>query len=429
MRSLLRSHHLLTLAVIALLGIGLMMVQSASMQVTGHTDALLTDAAAKHVRFVVLGLVAFFVAMRLPVEQWIAGNCELKTEDAATPNDVATSANPQSAIRNPQSTSSNSQFAVRIWQFLSRSPAFWTLVTAGFLCFLVLVPHIGSEVNGARRWIKIGPIQLQPSELAKWATVISLAWWLTRRPIDLSKFTGFLLTLAPIGVLALLVVIEDFGTAALIGMVTLLMLVVGRVKTWHLAVVIPPALGAAAFFVMGTPYRWKRMTSFLDPWQDPRGDGYHMIQSLMSFASGGFTGRGLGNGIQKLGYLPEDTTDFIFAVICEELGFFGAATVVALYLAIVVVAWRLIRDDRVSPLGKLLSFGIASTIGLQACINLAVATVSMPTKGMSLPLISAGGTGIVLACAMLGAMAGIARARPVEETADLPEEASEPVTA
>jgi cell division protein FtsW len=143
------------------------------------------------------------------------------------------------------------------------------------------------------------------------------------------------------------------------------------------------------------------MTSFLDPWASPQGEGYHMVQSLLSFSTGGVAGRGLGNGIQKLGYLPEDTTDFIFAVICEELGLFGALLTVALYLGILYVAWQTIRQVK-DRFGRMLAFGVASMIGLQAMINIAVATVSVPTKGLSLPLVSAGGSGLVITCAALG---------------------------
>jgi cell division protein FtsW len=384
-----RSHHLLTLAVVALLGIGLLMVQSASLSVGANRSEWLglTERAAKHGQFVVLGLLAYAITMRLPTERWLVGPAPREGE---------------SPIRR-----------------ILRAPAFWDFAICAGLCFLVLIPGIGTEVNGARRWIKLGPVQLQPSELAKWAMVTSLTWWLIARPVDLKRFfPGFVVTMIPIGAVTLLVVVEDLGTAALIGVVAMLMLMVGRAVWWHLALIVPPALAAGLFFVMGTPYRWKRMTSFTNPWADPQGDGYHMIQSLMSFASGGFTGRGLGNGIQKLGYLPEDTTDFIFAVIAEELGFFGAATVACLLLGIVAIAWRLIGDERVSPAGKLLCFGVAATVGLQSCINVAVATVSMPTKGMSLPLVSAGGTGIILTCAMLGTIAGVSRRRVETATAD-----------
>src|SRR2546429_4034430 len=150
------------------------------------------------------------------------------------------------------------------------------------------------------------------------------------------------------------------------------------------------------------------MTAFLDPFSSQQREGYHMIQSLLCFATGGITGRGLGNGIQKLGYLPEDTTDFIFAVICEELGLFGALLTIALYLGIIYIAWQIVKKHR-DDFGRLLAFGVASMIGLQAAINIAVATVSVPTKGLSLPLVSAGGSGLVITCAALGLLLSITR--------------------
>jgi cell division protein FtsW len=306
-----------------------------------------------------------------------------------------------------------------------RNPAVWMLVIAIGLNALVLVPIPGltKAVNGARRWIMLGPIQLQPSELAKWAAVLFLAWWLSARPLNLDKFwTGFMPTLVPIGGLCLLIVIEDFGTAALIGMCTLTMLLASRIKWWHLAVVIPPALVGAFVFVRSEPYRWTRMTAFLDPWASPQGDGYHMVQSLLSFSTGGLFGRGLGNGVQKLGYLPEDTTDFIFAVICEELGIFGALLTIFLYLGIVYVAWQTVKQKR-DDFGRLLAFGTASMIGLQAAINMAVATVSVPTKGLSLPLVSAGGSGLVITCAALALLYSVARSMRENEPA---QQAAEP---
>jgi cell division protein FtsW len=186
------------------------------------------------------------------------------------------------------------------------------------------------------------------------------------------------------------------------------MLLVGRIKLWHLAVIIPPALAVGLWFVMHKSYRWTRMTAFVDPWAHPQKEGYHMIQSLLSFSTGGVTGKGIGNGIQKLGYLPEDTTDFIFAVICEELGLFGALLTVALYLGILYVAWQTLKNKR-NDFARLLAFGIGSMIGLQATINIAVATVSVPTKGLSLPLISAGGSGLVITCAALGLLYSITK--------------------
>jgi len=160
------------------------------------------------------------------------------------------------------------------------------------------------------------------------------------------------------------------------------------------------------------------MMSFRDPFANPQREGYHMIQSLLSFSTGGLFGTGLGRGVQKLGYLPEDTTDFIFAVICEELGLFGALLVIALYLGILYVAWQSIRtqiangnSQSANPFARLLTFGIASMICLQALINIAVATVSVPPKGMSLPLVSAGGSGLVITSAALGLLYSICRTK------------------
>jgi len=299
-----------------------------------------------------------------------------------------------------------------------RNPLCWMFFAACFTCVIVLIPHIGLEVNGARRWLPLGFVQLQPSELAKWAVVLFLCYYLTQHADEIGDFfRGFLVMLIPVGFLCLLVVIQDFGTAALIGCCALTILLAGRVKWWHLAIIIPPAALAAFWFVHHEPYRWQRMTSFMDPWADPKGEGYHMIQSLLSFSTGGVFGKGLGNGIQKLGYLPEDTTDFIFAVICEELGLFGALLTVGLYLGILYIAWQIIRGA-VEPFGRLMVFGIASMVALQATINIAVATVSVPTKGLSLPLVSAGGSGLVITCAALGLMYSVAKFGCVEEIED-----------
>lgn len=361
----LRNQDILTLVIVLLLCLGMVMVQSASMSVTGQTGFRLTELAVKQIEFSVFGLAAFFILRRIDYTRLLPKSDRI------------------------------------VWTLPT-----WLVVIAIVCCTLVLVPHVGIEKNGARRWLPIGITRFQPSELAKWAAVIYLAWWLTARPVDMSKFKGFILTLIPVGVLCLLVVIQDFGTAALIAVVAIAMLMVGRVKWWHLAVVVPPAMGIAYWFVAHKEYRWRRMTAFLDPYAAPQGEGYHMIQSLLSYATGGLSGTGLGAGIQKLGYLPEDTTDFIFSTICEELGLCGAMFTVALYLAILFVAWQAVKKNRDS-FGRLLAFGIGAMIGTQAMINIAVATVSVPTKGLSLPLISAGGSGIVITCAALGILGSI----------------------
>jgi cell division protein FtsW len=385
----LRHRDILTVCVLALLCLGAVMVQSASMNVTGQLGWRWSGSSLKDIFFAIFAIAAFFIIGHIDYSKLVRSNA-------------------------------------KIW----RQPIVWMMATTMFACLIVLVPHIGMEVNGARRWLPLGICQVQPSELAKWAVVLFLAWWLTEQPVDLDYFgKGFLVTLVPIGAICLLIVIQDFGTAALIALCALTMLVVGKVKWWHLGIVIPPAIGAGMWFVMHKEYRWRRMTAFVDPWAAPQGEGYHMIQSLLSFSTGGVTGRGLGNGIQKLGYLPEDTTDFIFAVICEELGLFGALLTVALYLGILYVAWQAVKEKRDS-FGRLLAFGIASMIGLQAMINIAVATVSVPTKGLSLPLVSAGGSGLVITCAALGLLYSITRfSKPQEAAKDFTHEPTmEPIS-
>lgn len=442
----LRHRDILSLCVLSLLCLGIVMVQSASAVIDAPRDIVRVKGQAD---------------TQQPSEYTIEGEVT-KTEDGyaiATPGGQVRQLSQDEVLSveyrsdsiwswSPRGTKHLTFAAVAILTFFLvgwlnyewlagngrsvwRAPALWALLIAILLCALVLVPIPGvtKAVNGARRWILLGPVQVQPSELAKWAAVLFLAWWMSARPAGLEKFwKGLVPTLIPIGVLCLLIVIEDFGTAALIALCALTMLLAGRAKAWHLAIVVPPALVAAFAFIRSEPYRWQRMTSFLDPWAAPQGEGYHMVQSLLSFSTGGIFGRGLGNGVQKLGYLPEDTTDFIFAVICEEMGLFGALLTMSLYLGIVYVAWQTIKEKR-DDFGRLLAFGVASMLGLQAAMNMAVATVSVPTKGLSLPLVSAGGSGLVITCAALGLLYSVTRFLPTEAlNADDREPDLEPVS-
>lgn len=376
-----RLHDFLAACVVTLMALGILMVQSASMRVVSQPndpDQLvqaspapmpqwrLNDYATRHVVYVGIALVTFLIVGHIDYRKLISA----KTYRS--------------------------------------NPVLLFLLFSALACFVVLIPGIGKEVNGARRWLNLGVTQVQPSELGKWAIVIFLAWWVSTQPIRIRNFLGFIFTLAPVGIICLMVVKEDFGTAALIALSAILILLIGRAKLWHLALVLPPIMAAGYWFVRHKEYRWKRIIAFLDPWAYPEKEGYHMIQSLMSFASGGLFGKGLGRGVQKLGYLPEDTTDFIFAVVCEELGLFGALFVIALYLGILFVAWNAMRSAKDS-FGRLLAFGVGVTIAFQAIINVAVATVSMPTKGMSLPLVSYGGSGLVITSAALGLLYSVCR--------------------
>ena len=313
-------------------------------------------------------------------------------------------------------------FTGRAWL----SPVWGAVGVAIGLCALTLVPGFGRSVNGASRWLYIGPpgmgFSFQPSELMKWTLVVALAWWCARRRGVMHRFFhGLLPGLLLVGLACGLIVIEDLGTAALIGAVALCVLVAGGARVWQLALMLPFAVGAVVAAILHSPYRVKRLTAFLDPWADHQGTGYHPIQSMLAFAQGGVEGAGLGQSVQKY-YIPEDTTDFVFPIIAEELGFGGALLVVGLFLAILWIGLGIAKDTP-GTFGRLVALGVLLTVGLQAVINLAVVTVVVPTKGIALPLVSAGGTGWVFTAFALGLVASLDNAKAIEEEKV---EASEP---
>ena len=300
----------------------------------------------------------------------------------------------------------------RTWQPAAALYALTALCLAA-----ALFPGVGTARKGARRWLSVGPAELglsfQPSELAKLGLVIFLAAFLAGRWRDVRSFRrGTLPACGLVGLFVALVGIEDFGTAALLGGVGAAMLLVGGVRRSHLAMLGLPGIAAMGYLIYREPYRMERLTTFLDIWKDPRGAGYHPIQSLVTIASGGLTGRGLGAGVQKYGYLPEARSDFIFSVICEEAGLLGAAVVIGLFVVLLWLGWRAVTSE-VSPFARLLAFGVTTLITLQAVINIAVVTVCAPTKGISLPFVSAGGSGVIF----LGFAAGllVSAARESEE--------------
>ncbi len=308
------------------------------------------------------------------------------------------------------------------WMYRTRglaSPVPWIAIVSVTLLVAVHVPQLGKEVYGATRWINLGPLSFQPSEVAKWGVLIILAWHATRRAGAMHKLiTGFIPPMVFVGFLCALIALEDLGTAVLIGAVAIIMLIAGGVRIWQAAMVLP--VGAAAFVgaVIIAPYRLARLTAFLDPYADPQGTGYHMIQSMAAVAGGGLAGQGLGNSIHKFGYLPEDTTDFIFAVICEEFGVIGCAVVVSLYAALIFCGLSVLQRAR-HPFAQLLTLGVMATIGFQTIINLAVVTGLAPTKGIALPLISHGGTGWIMTSFFIGLLASIDRQAAKAEDADM----------
>ena len=299
----------------------------------------------------------------------------------------------------------------RLWAagrgFLSKV----VLGIAVLACAAVLVPGVGVEVNGARRWLQFGPssfgLRLQASELVKIAMPIFLACWLTVGTDIRLFWRGFVPAIGALGLGVGIVGIEDFGTAALIMGVGGCLLVVGGARWLHLSMLVVPTILAFGALLFSKSNRIERLLTFMDIWRDPEGSGYQVIQSLCTIANGGWWGAGVGQGFVK-GYLPEARNDFIFAVICEELGVIGAVGVIALLIALI---WQGRKSSLYcsDPMGRLLALGITLTIGLQAAMNIAVVTVSVPTKGISLPLVSAGGSGAVFLGAFVGILANIAR--------------------
>jgi cell division protein FtsW len=213
------------------------------------------------------------------------------------------------------------------------------LLVSVVLLAMVYVPKIGLEINGARRWLKLGPVTFQPSEFAKIAVVIFLSGVMSRPEYPRQKFfMGLIPLCVVIGIICGLIAKEDLGTAAVIAGVSGLLLLAAGFKIWHLFILSIPAILAFAYFVIAEPYRIQRITTFLNPEADPRGTGYHAIQSLIAIGGGGWFGMGLGEGVQKYGYLPEDTTDFIYSIICEELGAVGGMAVLGIFMVFVLMA-------------------------------------------------------------------------------------------
>lgn len=295
---------------------------------------------------------------------------------------------------------------------LFRSPLVYLLILSVGLLILVLTP-IGAEVNYARRWLRLplGPtyISFQPSELAKWTVVFFLAAFCSAYTELLQSFhRGFVPVCLFVVLIVGLIVVEDFGTAAFICLLAGLMLLIGGAKRWHLLTPIPFAGGLFYYALVTSPSRLQRIAAFLRPDKWAESVAYQANQSLAAIGSGGIWGKGLGRGICKYGHLPEDTTDFIFAIIGEELGFIGAVVVTGLFIALILLGLKaaLRSNDR---LGRLLAAGIVLTVGLQAAINIGVATVVLPTKGIPLPFVSAGGTSMLLSAAAVGLLMNIAR--------------------
>lgn len=286
--------------------------------------------------------------------------------------------------------------------------AYPLLILAVVLMLMVFIPGVGAAVNGAKRWIRFPGISVQPAELVKIAWVIYLAYSLAKKREKVQSFSvGFLPHLAVSGVLVLLCMAQkDFGTSVGLLFIMFVMLFAGGAKLSYLVGSVLLALPFAYHAIVSTPYRMQRILAFMDPWTHRQGSGYQVAESLMSIGSGGLTGLGLGDSRQKLFFLPEAHTDFIFSIIGEELGLLGVAALVILYG---VVIWRGIRASlgASEPFGTYLGLGITSLIAFQALVNMAVAMGMVPTKGLTLPFISYGGNSLIVLMGAAGLLLSI----------------------
>jgi cell division protein FtsW len=286
----------------------------------------------------------------------------------------------------------------------------WAILGAAVgLLVLVLIPGVGYYVNGARRWFRLGPASFQPSEMAKLSLVIFLAGFLGAKGDDVKAFRkAFLPAMGCVGLVCILILREpDIGTTALLCMVSWIMLFVAGSRLLYLLAPVPAVI-PLAIHVMSTDYARKRIEIWINPWKDPLGAGYHIIQSLIAIGSGGTWGVGLGASTQKRYFLPESSSDFIFAILAEECGLVGATIVLVLYAAFIWAGIQIAMHARDRE-GRLLATGITSLIAFQAMINIGVVTKALPTKGIPLPFISAGGSAAVFFLIGVGILYNIAR--------------------
>lgn len=292
------------------------------------------------------------------------------------------------------------------------------------LLMLVLIPGIGHEVNGARRWLNLGPVNLQASEVARLCFIVYLASYVTRHRAQVqSRIRGLLRPMLPLGLASVLLLAEpDFGSTAVLLAVAAVILFLAGAKLLHMLLLGAVGVGTLAMLLVSSPYRLKRLASFRDPFADPFDGGFQLTQSLIAIGRGEWTGVGFGNSIQKLLYLPETHTDFLFAVIAEELGLVGVVALMALFGVLVwrgfVVAQAAVaREDYFAAY---VAWAVSAWVGLQAFINMAVNMGLLPTKGLTMPFISYGGSSLLVTCASLGLLLRVDRENRLAERTDGP---------
>ena len=351
--------YLLISAAVILLALGLVMVASASLHRLGQAPFYYVN---RHLIAIALGFVGALAIVRIPVAQW--------------------------------------------------ERAGGVLYLLGlFMLALVLVPGLGREANGAIRWIPIGPFNLQSSEFMKVFMVVYIAGYLVRRQVEVTHSVwGFIKPMLLLGVACSLIMAQpDFGTTAVLLATAMGMLFLGGVAVWQFGVLLGLVGSMLVMMVIFSPYRLQRVTAFLDPWADVEGSGYQLAQALIAFGRGEWFGVGLGNGIQKQFYLPEAHTDFLMAVIGEEFGLVGTLVVVLLFAVIVWRGFRIgaLAEKAEQRFAAYVAQGLALWIGMQAFINVGVNVGLLPTKGLTLPLMSYGGNSIIVACMVIAMLVRI----------------------
>ena len=297
--------------------------------------------------------------------------------------------------------------AVRKLDLTSLRPLLSLPFALGTIGILALVMVVGPEVNGAKRWLLIGPFQFQPAEMAKLAIIFYLADCLDRRREKVAYLNRIIPALGIFGITLLLVEQEpDLGTALVLAGVFMGMLFVAGARLEHLGGMAAAGVMAVCLMILAKPFRMKRLATFMDPMSDVRGDGYQLYNSMLALASGGLVGRGLGNSMQKYNYLPEMHTDFIAAILGEELGFIGMVGTSLLFLCLLFKGFKVAVNCR-RPYLRLLAAGVSFQIALQALMNISVASGAIPTTGVPLPFISYGGTSMLFSLIAIGVLLNV----------------------
>ena len=360
---------MLVISSVALLVMGVVMISSASMDMAAETMGNSYHDVILQLMFAGLGCLLALVAVNVPVAWW------------------------------------------------ERSG--WLLLGIGLLVLVLVLTPLGRTVNGSTRWIPFGLFNVQVSEVAKLCLIAYLAGYVVRRRDELlNTWPGFLKPLVVLGLASVLLVIQpDFGATVVLVTAAAGMIFLSGVRLSRFVPLIGTLVVLGAILIVTQPYRLKRVVSYLDPWKDQFDSGYQLTQSLIAFGRGDWGGVGLGNSIQKLFYLPEAHTDFIFAIIAEEFGLLGSLLVLSLFTLLVVTGFVIARraEKADMPFGACFAYGLTLLIGLQAGINMAVSTGLLPTKGLTLPLVSYGGSSLMITCICIGVLARVEMERLDQE--------------